>query len=176
MARWRSRILIEMRRVPFDVQRWILFEILKLLPQWLAKLDARGNGQSHAEAAAQEFGVERVERVMFSASWYAQHFPDYRAALEDRSFILPGGENVVADHRLVVLKAGFPGISSDHVKGTDGENRHGDSAVAGVLAHAATKADLVEYGYQSASTDDEDQPEASIFEIEDGLMPTLGRL
>jgi phage FluMu gp28-like protein len=150
VARWRSSFLIELRRVPFDVQRWILFEILRALPNWLAKFDARGNGQSHAEAAAQEFGLDQVECVMFTAAWYAQHFPDYKADLEDQSFILPGGEDVVSDHRLVVLRNGFPAISDGHVKGSDGEERHGDSAVAAVLAHAASRADRHDYGYQSA--------------------------
>ena len=167
MARWRSRLQIELRRCPFDVQQQIAFAILDLLPQWLAKFDARGNGQSHAEAAAQKYGIERVECVKASAAWYAQHFPKYRSALEDRSFILPGGENVVSDHRLVVLKAGFPGMSDDHNKGTDGENRHGDGAIAGVLAHAATESSFSEMDYRSVSStrrepdesdDDDDRP------------------
>lgn len=174
-GRWHSRFLIELRRVPFDVQQYVLFEILDALPMWLAKLDARGNGQSHAEAAAQKFGIERVECVMFTVAWYAVHFPKYRAALEDQSFMLPGGENVVADHRLVVLKNGFPGMSADHVKGTDGENRHGDSAVAGVLAHAATETAFEEFGYRPAGRgrDDEDD-DYSPFEVaSDSLLPNL---
>lgn len=178
-ARFRTRLQIELRRCPFDVQQWILFAVLDRLPQWQAKLDARGNGQSHAEAAAQKYGLERVECVMFTTSWYAQHFPKYRAALEDRTFILAGGENVVADHRLVVLKAGFPGMSSDHVKGTDGENRHGDSAVAGVLAHAATEDEFEKIEYTSAASDrGDDDVRGSIFStsVDDTLMPTLGGL
>jgi phage FluMu gp28-like protein len=153
--RWRSSFQVELRRVPFDVQRFVAFEILDALPNWLAKFDARGNGQSHAEAAAQKYGTERVECVMFTASWYAQHFPDYKAALSDQSFILPGGEDVVADHRLVVLRNGFPAMSADHVKGTDGEDRHGDGAVAGVLAHAGTQVELGEYDYRTAGAADE---------------------
>lgn len=178
-GRFRTRLQIELRRCPFDVQQWILFAVLDLLPQWMAKLDARGNGQSHAEATAQKYGLERVECVMFTAGWYALHFPKYRAALEDRTFILAGGENVVADHRLVVLKAGFPGMSSDHVKGTDGENRHGDSAVAGVLAHAAAETEFEKIEYTSAAQDsDSDDVGGSIFStaVDDTLMPTLGGL
>lgn len=177
MTRWRSRLQIELRRCPFDVQSQILFAVLDLLPQWLAKLDARGNGQSHAEAAQQKYGVERVECVMFSPTWYAQHFPKYRASLEERSFILPGGEDVVADHRLVVLKAGFPGMSADHVKGTDGESRHGDGAVAGVLAHAATEVEIGDYGYRSAGHGDFDEDATSPFSLgDDSLLPNLRRL
>ncbi len=175
MSRWRSRLQIELRRCPFDVQKQILFAVLDLLPQWLAKLDARGNGQSHAEAAQQKYGPDRVECVMFSASWYAQHFPKYRSALEDLTFILPGGENVVTDHRLVVLKAGSPGMSSDHNKGTDGENRHGDGAVAGVLAHAATETDVEVIEYRSAAEDADDDEGGSIFGTSrDTISPDLG--
>ncbi len=176
LARWRSRLQIELRRCPFDVQSQILFGVLDLLPQWLAKLDGRGNGQSHAEAAQQKYGVERVECVMFSPTWYAQHFPKYRASLEERSFILPGGEDVVADHRLVVLKAGFPGMSADHVKGTDGENRHGDGAVAGVLAHAASDAAVEIIEYRSAAGDDDQDDGSSLFGLSarDTFSPDLG--
>jgi len=146
--RWASAFMVEMRRVPFDVQRYILFEILDGMTRWRAKLDARGNGQSHAEAAQQKFGVERVECVMATPGWYAQHFPEYRAGLEDGTFRLPPGEDVVNDHRLVVLKAGFPTMSDQHVKGMDGEFRHGDSAIAGLLAHACTDDDAGEYAYR----------------------------
>ncbi|MFG1466576.1 hypothetical protein V5F77_27500 [Xanthobacter sp. DSM 24535] len=148
VATWCSSFQIELRRVPFDVQQYILFQILDRLTRWLAKLDARGNGQSHAEAAAQKFGIERVECVMFTAAWYALNFPLYKSSLEDLSFLLPPGEDIVSDHRLVVLKAGFPGMSDQHVKGVDGEFRHGDSAVAAVLAHACTTVDIGEYGYR----------------------------
>ncbi|MDI4664702.1 hypothetical protein K9U40_10230 [Xanthobacter autotrophicus] len=148
---WSVAFQIELRRVPFDVQRYILFEILDLLTRWLAKLDARGNGQSHAEAAQQKFGVDRVECVMATAQWYALHFPEYRAALEDGTWLLPMGEDVIADHRLVVLRNGFPAMSDQHVKGQDGEFRHGDSAIAGLLAHAATDSEPMEYGYRPAA-------------------------
>lgn len=174
---WRSSFLIELRRIPFDVQRWILFQVLNVLPTWLAKFDARGNGQSHAEAAAQRYGIERVECVMFTAAWYALHFPNYKAALEAQSFILPGGEDVVADHRLVVLRNGFPAISTDHVKGTDGEDRHGDSAVASVLAFAASETEVGEYAYTPAGPDSApDDDEAPLYEEQDNLLPDLRSL
>jgi len=161
---WRPAFLLELRRVSFDVQRHLLFKILDMLPLWLAKLDARGNGQSHAEAAAQKYGPERVECVMFTASWYAEHFPRYKSALEDQTFLLPGGENIVLDHRLVILKNGFPGMSSDHLQGADGEDRHGDSAVAGVLAHAASEMDVEEYDYRTPSAGDDRLALSDIYE------------
>lgn len=150
-AQWRTALQIELRRVSFDVQQFLLFKILDFLGARLrsAALDARGNGQSHAEAAQQKFGLERVQMIMATPKWYAQHFPDYKAALEDRSFLLPGGEDVIADHRLVILKAGNPGMSDGHVKGSDGEYRHGDSVISGLLSFVCTKAHPVEYGYRA---------------------------
>ncbi|MCX5497315.1 hypothetical protein OSH11_21640 [Kaistia dalseonensis] len=154
-AEWRTAFMVELRRVPFDVQQLILFHIIERLPLFQAgALDARGNGQSHAEAAQQKFGPQRITCVMATAGWYAQHFPVYRAALEDRTFVLPDGEDVIADHRLVILRAGFPTMSDQHVKGQDGELRHGDSVISLLLAHVCTEAEPGEYGYRAAGRPD----------------------
>jgi phage FluMu gp28-like protein len=138
--RWRTGFLLEMRRIPFDIQQKILFYIMDELPlMHHAKFDARGNGQSHAEAAQQKYGVMRVECVMLTQSWYAANFPRYRSAYEDGSIEAPKSEDVIADHRRVVLNKGIPSIDDGRDKGSDGGYRHGDSAVAGVLAWAATR-------------------------------------
>lgn len=148
----KTACIVELRNIPFDVQRVILFWIIDHLPNFHhGKLDARGNGQAHAEAALQKYGSERIECVMFTAAWYAQHFPNYKAAYEDKVILVPANEDLISDHRLVVLKAGRPGISDKHVIGTDGEQRHGDSAVAGVLAFAAMSAPGGEYDYRPAN-------------------------
>ena len=103
------------------------------------KFDSRGNGQGHAEAALQKYGPARVECVMLTAAWYAAWFPRYRRAYEDRSLRAPQGEDWIADHRQVVLHKGVPAMSDARVKGSDGEFRHGDLAVAGVLGWAALR-------------------------------------
>src|SRR3546814_5412612 len=55
-------------------QKQIFVYVTKRLPRWGAgKLDATGNGDYLAEAAAQEFGGERIERVKLSQGWYAQN-------------------------------------------------------------------------------------------------------
>lgn len=141
-GRWRSVLHLELRRIPFDVQASIRDAVLEALPHFHhAKFDARGNGQSHAEAALQKFGPARVECVMASASWYAQHFPAYRAALEDQSIELPRGEDIISDHRRVVLRNGYPAMDEGRDKGSDGGARHGDAAIAYVMAWAATLAE-----------------------------------
>lgn len=137
---WRTPLLVELRRIPFDCQQLILFHILDALPLLHhAKFDARGNGQSHAEAALQRYGHTKVECVMASPKWYGEHFPPYRRAYEDRSIIVPKSEDVIADHRRVVLRKGVPGMDDGRDKGSDGEFRHGDSAIAGLLAWTAAR-------------------------------------
>lgn len=140
---WPVRFALEMRRIPFDVQQLILFFIIDNLPLFHhAKFDSRGNGQSHAEAALQKFGPARVECVMLTASWYGTWFPRYRRAYEDRSLRAPQSEDWISDHRQVVMHKGVPAMSEARVKGSDGEDRHGDLAVAGVLGWAALREEV----------------------------------
>lgn len=137
---WRTAFILELRRIPFDMQ-WLIVEyLLDELPLLShAKFDARGNGQSHAERAIQKAGAHKVEGVMASTKWYAEWWPKYRQCIEDRSFLMPESEDVIADHRCVVNTKTGPTMSEQRVKGSDGEPRHGDSAIAGLLAYVATK-------------------------------------
>lgn len=137
---WKTAFVLELRSIPCDVQQQILFAVMDSLPLFHhAKFDARGNGQSHAEAALQRYGSARVECVMASPKWYGEWFPKYKRAYEDRTIAVPVSEDIIADHRLVVLNKGVPSMSDKRVKGSDGKYRHGDSAVAGVLAWAAAR-------------------------------------
>lgn len=136
---WRMPFLIELRNIPFDCQQIILHYVLDELPLFHhIKMDARGNGQQLAEATMQEFGEHKVECVMLSAGWYAEHFPRYRTAYEDRTIVIAQSEDIIADHRMVQLVNGSPRMSDKKNKGSDGKQRHGDTAVAGCLAWAAT--------------------------------------
>jgi phage FluMu gp28-like protein len=148
--RWRATLTVELRRIPFDVQEKINLWLLANLPLFHhAKYDARGNGQQLAETALQKFGVARVECVMATPTWYAEHFPSYKGALEGRSFELPRDEDEIADHRRVVLKNGYPTMDAGTDKGSDGEQRHGDRVIARVLAWAATHCEAVPIEFQS---------------------------
>jgi phage FluMu gp28-like protein len=136
---WRQAFSLELRRLPFDVQALIRDYVLSNIPLLHhAKFDARGNGQSHAEGALQKFGAQRVECVKATAEWYSTWFPKYKAAYEDKSITVNASEDVIADHRRVVQVKGRPTMDDGRDKGSDGEYRHGDSAVAGLLAWAAT--------------------------------------
>lgn len=137
---WRTPFLLELRNIPFDCQVVISDWLLENLPLFHhGKYDARGNGQSHAEHAQQKFGVNKIEAVMATASWYAVQFPLYKQAYEGPNIQVPKSEDLIADHRLVVLSKGNPTMSDARVKGSDGLPRHGDSAIAGLLAWAATR-------------------------------------
>lgn len=146
--------VVELRCIPFEQQRQVLFYVVDRLPRFFAgKLDARGNGQYLAEVAMQAYGSGRIEQVMLTPAWYNENFPPYKAALEDNSVVLPKDADILADHRLVRMERGVPRIPDKaRTEGSDGKQRHGDSAVAAVLAYAASRADPVDYDYTPART------------------------
>jgi phage FluMu gp28-like protein len=138
---WRTPFLLEMRNIPFDCQWQVTKWILHNLPLFHhAKFDGRGNGQSHAEAAGQA-KPGMTEAVMATQGYYAEHFPLYKQAYEGGNIRVPKSEDIIADHRNVVQVNGNPTMAATRIKGSDGKFRHGDSAIAGMLAWAATSED-----------------------------------
>lgn len=131
---WKQRLNLELRNIPFDVQAYIRDYILDRLPLLHgAGFDARGNGEAHAEAAMQKYGL-RIYLYKATAEWYATYFPRYRQAYEDQSITIAKREDIIADHRLVELVKNRPRFSDGRVKGSDGKPRHGDTAAAGLVA------------------------------------------
>ncbi|MDD3002102.1 MAG: hypothetical protein PHF29_10145 [Candidatus Riflebacteria bacterium] len=141
--------VFEMKNVPFTQQRELLFYTIDALPNFMhGAHDARGNGQYLAEVAMQKYGVGRITQVMFSESWYSENFPKYKTALEDRQIIIPDDLDIKADHRMVKTEKGVPKVpASAKRKGMNGEQRHGDGAIAFCLAWFATlqKSVVIEY-------------------------------
>lgn len=127
--------VLEMRNVPFDQQKQILFYLLDRLPRFRAgAMDARGNGQYLAEVAAQKYGA-RIAQVMLSQEWYRENMPPFKAAIEDKKLTLPQDADVLADMRTIVMEKGVAKVpDSARVRGSDGRDRHGDTAVALALA------------------------------------------
>ncbi len=127
--------VLEMRNVPFEQQRQILFYLADRLPRLMAgAMDARGNGQYLAEVAMQRYGP-RIAQVMLSQEWYRENMPPFKAAIEDAKLVLPGDADVLADLRCIVMDKGVAKVpDSARVKGSDGRERHGDAAVALALA------------------------------------------
>lgn len=137
---WRTPFLLELRNIPFDCQWLIVDWLFGELPLFHhAKFDARGNGQAHAEKAVQKMGPNRIEAVMATAKRYAETFPRYRHAYEGGTILVPKSEDIIADHRQIVLHKGNPTMSETRIKGSDGMPRHGDSAIAGLLAWEAAQ-------------------------------------
>ena len=150
--RRRAPFILEMRNTPFSQQEQILFHVVDRLPRFVAgKHDARGNGQQLAEAAQQRYGFDRIEAVMLTQAWYLEHTPKLKARLEDRTLVLPADADVRDDFRQIKLVRGIPKIPDDaKTAGADGGQRHGDVAIAGILANAAADAEPIEYGYRAA--------------------------
>lgn len=156
----RCVMLIELRNVPFDQQRDILFYVVSRLPRMSGgMLDATGNGAYLAEVAAQKFGSSVVE-VKLSEEWYRQNMPAYIEAFSDRTIVLPADEDVTRDHQGLQYVGKIIKVPDDHAtKGNDGGGRHGDTAIAGALAFAASRANLPEYGYETLRDHEHDEHE-----------------
>ena len=143
--------VVEMRNVPFDCQKQVQSYIFSRLPRFCCfKGDATGLGFALAEAAQQELGELRAEAVALNIPWYRENAEPLKSAFEDDMIEIPADAEIVADLRLVQVKAGVPFMPS--LKSGAQKDRHGDSAVALMLAFAASRAPLAAYDYQSVQT------------------------
>jgi phage FluMu gp28-like protein len=131
--------VLELRNVPFESQKQVLFYLVDRLPGFrYGALDARGNGQYLAEVAMQRYGSSRIEQVMLNPAWYRENMPKYKAAFEDRTILLPRDADILEDHRAVRMEKGVAKVPETFKgKGADGGQRHGDAAIAGALANYA---------------------------------------
>lgn len=130
-------LLVELRNVPFREQETVLQFICDRLPRFSgAALDARGNGQYLAERARQLYGAVRVKEVQLTSAFYAEQWPRFKAALEDDDATIPRSSDVVDDFRTVEVVRGVP-VIAERTKSASGQ-RHGDSAIAGLLAFYAS--------------------------------------
>lgn len=148
----RAVCALELRNVPFTSQEQIVFYLIDHLPRFaFGAFDARGNGQYLAEVALQRYGSARIEGVMATPKFYGEAWPRYRAGMQDGELVLPKDSDLLDDHRLVVLdKKGNPTIPEFRTKGRDGLERHGDGAVAGMLAWYASTQEFGAIEFQSA--------------------------
>ncbi|SDY55208.1 hypothetical protein [Citreimonas salinaria] len=149
----RTKLIVELRNIPFDQQRDVLFWLLDRIPNFQkGAMDRTGNGAYLAEVAAQRYGARIVE-VSFSRSWYEMEMPPYIEAFGDRTIILPQHEDVLRDHQALQFVGGIIRVPENfRFKGSDGLDRHGDSAIACALAFHASRSEVTEYGYESVRT------------------------
>jgi phage FluMu gp28-like protein len=107
--------------------------------------------------------------VSLSRQWYEMEMPPYIEAFGDKTIVLPEHADILSDHQALQYVDGLIRVPKDfRFKGSDGFNRHGDSAVACALAYFASRQDYAEYAYRGVSqsaqaggfdTAPEDEPE-----------------
>jgi phage FluMu gp28-like protein len=132
-------LVIELRNVPFAQQWQVINYVMNTLPALGgAAFDSRGNGQMIAEYAAQEW-PGYVNQVMISVKWYAENFPKLKERMEDNTTNIPADPFIRDDFRVVGLKAGVPCVLER--SGGRGERRHGDGAIAKLMATFAATED-----------------------------------
>lgn len=150
----RAKLVVELRNIPFDQQRDILFHICDRIPRFAkGAMDKTGNGAYLAEKAVQRYGARIIE-VAFSREWYAREMPAYIEAFGDKTVLLPAHADVLADHQALQFVDGIIRVPRDfRFKGSDGFDRHGDSAVAAALGYFASRQDYVEYDYRGLGSD-----------------------
>ncbi len=146
----RTALVIELRDCPFRQQEQVFFWLGDRLVNFVAALDATGNGMYLAEVAAQRFGA-RVIQVMLSESWYREQMPPWKAAFEDAMLTLPRDRDILSDHRAVGLVRGVAKVIER--SGDVGKKRHGDSAIASALAYFASREEPEEYAYDPVRND-----------------------
>nr|WP_067289853.1 terminase family protein [Marinobacterium profundum] len=138
-TRLRCPFLVELRNLPYESQKQIMFYILRRLPRLTgAAFDATGNGGYLAEAAALQFGTDLVDQVQLNLPWYREWMPKFKAKFEDADIEIPKTTDVLNDLRKIQVVKGVPVIEKGSGKGTDGQQRHGDAAVALCMAVRAS--------------------------------------
>jgi len=152
----RPRVTVELSNCPFRSQEQILFALLDGVRRRRAlALDAGGNGAALAEYAAQRYGSQSVEQVKFSDSYYLQHMPRFKAALQDGTLCdLPRDMEQRDDLRALRVIDGTPKLPKAKTQraGADGARvtRHGDYAIALFLAHRAMQMETGEIAFTPA--------------------------
>lgn len=147
-TRRRWPFLVELHNVPYRQQAQVMLAIGRALPRFAGcAIDAGGNGGFIAEEARDTWGSLLVEEVYFTEDWYRQEFPRYKAAFEDGLISIVRHDDVLEDHRAVKLVRGVPRVPPGK---TDrrGE-RHGDSAIAGLLADYASRRDVAPIEFEA---------------------------
>jgi phage FluMu gp28-like protein len=141
---------VELHNVPFHQQEQVVFYIFDRLPRFTAAcMDATGNGMYLAEAAFLKYG-QRIERVMLSTGFYAENMPRLKANLQDGTLDGLARDGDVLDDLLAIeVVKGIPLIGDARKADKSGGKRHGDTAVALMLANRANTLQVAPIEFQS---------------------------
>ena len=133
--------LVELHNVPYRQQAQVTLAVGNGLPRFNGcAIDAGGNGGFVAEEATDAWGEFMVDSIHFSQQFYRDEFPKYKAGFEDRTTTIVKHDDVLEDHRAVKLVRGVPMVPEG--KTDKAGNRHGDSAIAGLLADYRSRQDI----------------------------------
>ncbi len=154
----RTPLVLEMRNMPYEQQKQILFYVIDRLPRFIAgKLDATGNGGYLAEAARQRYGASRIEEVKFTKSWYEENMPRFEADFKDGLSLIPRDLDILNDHRAVKRVKGIVKVPRDERQAQTGKDktkkRHGDTAIAHALAYIASIGEYVPCEYETVNVE-----------------------
>lgn len=156
----RTPFVVELRNIPYEQQRQILFYIIDRLPRFsYGALDATGNGGYLAEVAQQKYGSGVIEAVMLSETWYREQMPAFKAAFEDRTITVPKDRDTTSDLRALKKIKGVIKLPEARQTGTDKMKRHGDSAIGSALAHYASRQEAHAYGYEPVARETAEDPD-----------------
>lgn len=134
-------LLLELRNIPFEQQRQILFYTIDHIPRFMAgAMDATGIGAYLAEVAVQRYGASRMAEVKICQQWYLENMPPFIGYIEDANIEIPQDADILNDLRSLQKVNGIIQVpNNSRTKGGDGEKRHGDSAIALALGIFAVK-------------------------------------
>jgi len=119
------RLTIEMRNMPYEQQRQVLFFLIDNLPRFThGAIDSTGNGAWLGEVAQQTYGPATITAYKINEAWYAEAFPLLKSKLEDRSLMLPFDRDMRTDLSTIEIRNGVPRVPRSRA-----QQRHGDSAV-----------------------------------------------
>lgn len=156
----RPLYVLELRAVPYAQQKQLLWWQLKGLPRLVkVAMDATGNGAPLAQETMLEFGENIVEQVSINEAWYKEITPRFKAGFIDGLVLMPRDVDVYNDHRSIKIVRGVAqvqrqasvktGKGDDAAAGKAGGQRHGDSAIANMMAYYASLMPTAEFGYET---------------------------
>lgn len=130
---------VELRGVPYDEQWEILQAITQGIPRFGGGVvDSGGNGGWLGEKAVTTYGEALYTALQLKESWYAEFLPRFRRAFEEHQILVPRDDGVRDDLMLFrVNKHGVPHLPDLHTRDKQSRKpRHGDTAIALLLAHS----------------------------------------
>ena len=129
-------LVVEFRGLPDERQRQVIDWLWHRMELTGLAIDATGVGQAIGRWARRTWPT-RARAVAINRSWYASELPEYRDALERGVQSVPAHPDIVADHSVVIAQDGHPKVGPHRTVGMDGQQRHGDSVIALLMARHA---------------------------------------